>query len=54
MNKPKRRKKKKKRYDFLNKEYIVESDDTEEMDWDGPDYESFGVDDCDYEPEEPE
>jgi hypothetical protein len=30
---PCRRKKKKPRYDFLNKEYIEESEETAEMDW---------------------
>jgi len=29
-----RRKKKKPRYDFLNKKFIEESDDSDEMDWD--------------------
>lgn len=45
MNLPKRRKKKKVRYDILNKVRIVESDDDDEMDY-------YECDDGTYDPSE--
>lgn len=48
--KPSRRKKKKRRYDFLNKEWIIETEDTPDMDWGESEIEDHA--DCEFDIEE--